>query len=167
MQMQIVRIVLLSGLLAAVAACGFHPRATVALRDELGPVQVQTADPYSPLAYGLSTALTRAGAQPAVAGQPAATLDVKEERMQTRPLTLDSTIRVREYETRYIVKFELRAADGTVLVPTQEVELTREYTYDALEPGGSPAEQELLQNELRRDMQAAILRRVDVVLRAK
>ena len=46
-------------------------------------------------------------------------------------------------------------------------ELSREYSYDINASAGSPAEQELIQRELRRDMQAAILRRLDVVLRAK
>ena len=45
--------------------------------------------------------------------------------------------------------------------------LTREYTYDSVASAGSPAEQALLQRELRRDMQAAILRRLDAVLRVK
>ena len=148
------------------SGCGFHPRARMALADELGPVKVVTADPYSPLAYGLATALERAGAEPAVEGQDAATLYVRSERMQTRPLSVDRQAQVREYESRYIVKFELRDAAGAVRVPLQEIALSREYTYDALAPGGSPQEQELLQAELRRDMQAAILRRIDVVLRA-
>ena len=148
------------------AGCGFHPRARMALADELGPVKVVTADPYSPLAYGLATALDRAGAEPAVEGADAATLHVRSERMETRPLSVDRQAQVREYESRYIVKFELRDAAGAVLVPLQEIALSREYTYDALAPGGSPQEQELLQAELRRDMQAAILRRIDVVLRA-
>ena len=147
------------------AGCGFHPRARMALADELGPVKVVTADPYSPLAYGLATALDRAGAEPAVEGADAATLHVRSERMETRPLSVDRQAQVREYESRYIVKFELRDAAGAVLVPLQEIALSREYTYDALAPGGSPQEQELLQAELRRDMQAAILRRIDVVLR--
>ena len=148
------------------AGCGFHPRARMALADELGPVKVVTADPYSPLAYGLATALDRAGAEPAVEGADAATLHVRSERMETRPLSVDRQAQVREYESRYIVKFELRDAAGAVLVPLQEIALSREYTYDALAPGGSPQEQELLQAELRREMQAAILRRIDVVLRA-
>ena len=74
---------------------------------------------------------------------------------------------MREYETRYAVKFELLDDAGAVQVPVQEVVLTREYTYDSVASAGSPAEQELLQRELRRDMQAAILRRLDAVLRAK
>ena len=160
------RFVLLFCVFVALSACGFHPRATLALADELGPVKVVTSDPYSPLAYGLATALERAGAEPADAAADAATLYVRAERLETRPLSVDRQAQVREYESRYLVKFELRDAAGKVLVPLQEIALSREYTYDALSPGGSPQEQELLQAELRRDMQAAILRRSDVVLRA-
>ena len=160
------RFVLLFCVFVALSACGFHPRATLALADELGPVKVVTSDPYSPLAYGLATALERAGAEPADAAADASTLYVRAERLETRPLSVDRQAQVREYESRYVVKFELRDAAGKVLVPLQEIALSREYTYDALSPGGSPQEQELLQAELRRDMQAAILRRIDVVLRA-
>jgi LPS-assembly lipoprotein len=160
------RPLLLVLLFAALSGCGFHPRSTLALADELGPVKVITADPYSPLAYGLATALDRAGATAAVEGQPSATLHVRSERLDTRPLSVDRQAKVREYESRYTVTFELLDADGGKRVPLQEITLTREYTYDAVAPGGSAAEQELLRAELRRDMQAAILRRIDVVLRA-
>lgn len=161
------RLLVLVCLVAVLAACGFRPRASLALASELGPVKVQSADPYSPLAQGLSTALSRTGAQSAVDGQPSATLRVVSEDFATRPLTLDDRAQVREYETRYAVKFELVDAAGAVQVPVQEVVLTREYTYDSVASAGSPAEQALLQRELRRDMQAAILRRLDAVLRAK
>lgn len=154
-------------LVAMLAACGFRPRASLALGTDLGPVKVQSSDPYSPLAQGLSTALLRAGAQPAVDGQPSATLKVLSEALATRPLAVDRRAQVREYETRYAVKFELLDAAGAARIPVQEVVLTREYTYDSVASAGSPAEQELLQRELRRDMQAAILRRLDAVLRAK
>ena len=160
-------VLLLIFLAAALSGCGVHPRNTLALADELGPVKVITADPYSPLAYGLATALDRAGASAAVEGQPSATLQVHAENMVTRALSVDHRAQVREYESRYIVVFELLDAAGKALVPRQEIALAREYTYDALSPGGSPAEQELLRTELRRDMQAAILRRVDAVLRSK
>ena len=161
------RLLVLVCLAAVLAACGFRPRASLALGTDVGPLKVQSADPYSPLAQGLSTAMSRAGAQPAVDGQPSATLKVVSEALTTRPLALDDRAQVREYETRYAVKFELLDAAGAVQVPVQEVVLTREYTYDSVASAGSPAEQALLQRELRRDMQAAIVRRLDAVLRAK
>ena len=98
-------------------------------------------------------------------GQPAAVLRVLAETLETRPLSVDERAQVREYETRYRVQFDLIGADSAVLIAPQWVELTRDYTYDSVASVGSPAEQQLLQAELRRDMQAAILRRVDAVLR--
>jgi LPS-assembly lipoprotein len=162
-----VRLLLLVCLVLAVPACGFHPRGTLALAQDLGPVKVQTADRYSPLAQGLSVALTRAGVKAAVDGEPSATLRVLGESLSTRPLTVDVRALVREYETIYRVRFDLVDADGKRRMPEQTLELTREFTYDAFAQAGSPAEQQLIEQELRRDMQAAILRRLDAVLRAK
>ena len=160
------RLLLLLCLVLAVSACGFRPRGTLALAEDLGPVKVQTADPYSELAQGLSVALSRAGVKAAVEGEPSATLRVRNERLSTRPLTVDVRALVREYETRYRVSFDLIGADGRTRMAEQTVELNREFTYDAFAQAGSPAEQRLIEEELRREMQAAILRRLDAVLRA-
>jgi LPS-assembly lipoprotein len=161
------RLLLLLCLVLAVSACGFRPRGTLAMAEELGPVKVQTADPYSDLAQGLSVALARAGVKAAVEGEPSATLRVASERLSTRPLTVDVRALVREYETLYRVTFDVIGADGKVRLPVQTIELSREFTYDAFAQAGSPAEQRLIKEELRREMQAAILRRLDAVLRAK
>jgi LPS-assembly lipoprotein len=149
------------------SACGFHPRAQLSLPSSIGPISVQTADPYSPLGLELSTALERAGATPATEGSPSSSLAVTAENWQTKPLSVDQFARVREYITRYRVDFVLNDASGKALTPPQSIELSREYTYDINASAGSPAEQELIQRELRRDMQAAILRRLDIVLRPK
>ena len=156
-------------LLAAtlLTACGFHPRAQLELPANLGPVAVQTADPYSPLGLELAAALDRAGVAAAVEGSPSATLRVVAENWRNAPLSVDQLARVREYVTRYRVDFEVTDAAGAPLVERQSIELSREYSYDINASAGSPAEQELIQRELRRDMQAAILRRLDIVLRPK
>ena len=161
------RLVVLLLYALALAGCGFHPRAQLDLPDSLGPIQVQTADPYSPLGLELAAALERAGATPASEGTPSASLKITAEGWNTTPLSVDELARVREYITRYKVRFELVGVDGAPLIPPQELELSREYTYDITASAGSPAEQELIQRELRRDMQAAILRRLDVVLRSQ
>ncbi|WP_374603287.1 LPS assembly lipoprotein LptE [Arenimonas sp.] len=157
-------IVLCLALLAG--GCGFKPRSSLAVASGLGPVAVSTADPYSPLGQDLATALERAGAAPAVEGQPAATLQLLAESMRTRPLTYASGASVREYQAIYRVEFQLTGADGQPRLSRQAVELTREYTYDAVGSIGTPAEERLLQEELRREMVAAILRRLDMALRA-
>jgi LPS-assembly lipoprotein len=156
---------LLSALL--LAGCGFHPRAELVLPESLGPITVQTADPYSPLGLELAASLERAGAAQGAEGAPAAALKITAENWNTAPLSVDELARVREYITRYRVQFALLGPDGKVLVEPQEIELSREYTYDITASAGSPAEQELIQRELRSDMRRAILRRIDVVLRPR
>jgi len=161
------RVLLTLACVALLAACGFQPRAQLSLPSTLGPVKVETSDPYSPLGLELATALERAGATPAVAGSAAASLRVTAEAFNTRPLSVDQLARVREYITVYRVAFVLLDAGGKALIDPQEIELSREYTYDITASAGSPAEQELIQRELRREMEASILRRLDVVLRTK
>ncbi|TXK60494.1 LPS assembly lipoprotein LptE [Alkalisalibacterium limincola] len=79
-------------------------------------------------------------------------------------MLVDDTARVREWATRYVVTFELNAADGEVVMPLQAVELSREYAYDATAAFGTSEEQDVIREELQRDMVAAILRRVDAAL---
>lgn len=149
------------------AACGFHPRAQLNLGAALGPVTVQTVDPYSPLGLELATALERAGAVAPAEGARSAALKVTGEAWTTAPLSIDQFARVREYITHYKVDFVVVDEDGRLLIEPQEIELSRSYIYDVNASAGSPAEQELIQRELRREMEAAILRRLDSALRLK
>ena len=161
------RVTLILAGVVLLAACGFHPRAQLSLPATLGPVSVQTADPYSPLGLELGTALERAGATAAAEGAASSSLKITAEAWNTRPLSVDQLARVQEYITTYHVDFVLLDATGNPVVDPQTIELSREYTYDIGASAGSPAEQELIQRELRRDMEAAILRRLDVVLRPR
>jgi len=161
------RVLIAIVLSTTLVACGFHPRQQMLVPASLGPLQIVASDPYSPLADDLAQALGRAGAQPAVAGQPAATLKILSESFSTNPLSVDQFARVREYVIRYRVEFALTDSAGALVLDKRVVELSREYSYDANASAGSPAEQELLQRELRRDMEAAILRRLDLALRPK
>jgi outer membrane lipopolysaccharide assembly protein LptE/RlpB len=161
------RFLIVLTLAAVLPACGFHPRQQIKLSDAVGPMKVETADPYSQLGTELASSLGRQGAVAPEAGKPSATLRITAEAWSTQPLSLDQFAQVREYMTRYRVDFVLQGADGLPRIEAQSIELSREYTYDANASSGSPAEQELIQRELRRDMQAAILRRIDIALRNK
>ena len=48
-------------LVLSLSACGFHLRNALELPDNLGPVRVASADPYSPLAQSLTLALEQQG----------------------------------------------------------------------------------------------------------
>lgn len=188
------RTFLLSSLVLALAACGFHPRQNLALPEDLGPVRVTSRNAYSPLVNGLSRALERSGAQiadesdtaPESGGAAAesgdiapesgstapasggtASLRILSEQMTFGPLSLDNVSRVREYVTTFTVSFQFDDSQGQALVPRQQVALSRDFAYDSSQPIGTPAEQEVIEEELRRDMVAAILRRIDAAMRAR
>lgn len=162
------------GLVLLLAGCGFAPRGAVKVPAGFGAIAVTAADPYSPLADGLRRSLERAGAptveavaSPDAPAAPAtARLAITSEIWETRPLSVDAFVAVREIETRYRVTFDLIDAAGGKRLQQQTIELTRDFVYEAAESFGNPGEQEIVQQELRRDMQAAILRRVELALRA-
>ena len=71
---------------------------------------------------------------------------------------------VQEFSLRYAAVFVFRRADGTDLVPQQVVELSRDYVSPPENTTGTVTEREILADELRREMAASILRRVDGVI---
>lgn len=160
MKSRLLTLVLAAGLLSG---CGFHLRNALSLPSDLGPIRVVAIDPYSDLAENLADGLQRAGVQAAPAGATdgVATLQVISEQWADTPISNDQFGRAQEFSLRYAVVFSMRRADDSVVVPQQAVELSRDYLAPAVDSIGKASERELLVRELRRDMAAAILRRVD------
>ena len=164
--MKTFRLALSLTLLLPLAGCGFHLRDALELPVDLGPVAVTAPDPYSPLAASLARSLDRAGATAATRTDDAAKLEVLSEKWVDIPIAIDNLGRAQEYSLRYAVVFRLRKGEETMLVPQQAVELSRDYVAPASDSIGRNSERELLVNEMRRDMVASILRRIDAALRA-
>lgn len=148
----------------ALSACGFHLRESLDLPADIGAMRVRSVDRYSPLADMLEASLERSGAQLAPEGAGEATvLDLLSERWGDTPISVDQFGRAQEYSLRYAVVFELRRADGTTPLPRQTVELSRDYISNPVRAIGTEGEREILARELRREMSAAILRRLNAV----
>jgi len=150
------------------AACGFHLRGALALPPGLEDIQIKASDPHSGLARALERSLARNKVNVVpVSDQDAyvAVLELMSERWGVRPQSVDEFGRAQENNLRYAVVFELRNADGDVLVPQQAVELTRDYVSAADDTTGIDSERELLVQEMQREMNASILRRIDAAVR--
>lgn len=177
------RLVAATALALLLAGCGFHLRGRTALPPDLGTVLVKTSSRYSDLSYKLVRGLQVAGADARIptatdiAEQKAAAasgsadggkaeLAIVSERWGNLPIAVDSLGRAQEYSLRYAVVFVFRRADGTELVPQQVVELSRDYVSRPQNATGTTTEREILADELRREMAASILRRIDGVVRA-
>lgn len=156
---------LLTTLLAlSLSACGFHLRDALLLPPDLGPLRVAARNPDSMLVLALEQSLVRAGATLAT-DDAAATLNVVGERWGNTPISVDQFGRSQEFTLRYAVIFNLRRADGSDLVPQQAIELSRDYISVPTNSAGTEGEREILARELRREMVASILRRIDAVAR--
>jgi LPS-assembly lipoprotein len=162
-----VKKVVIAVLVLGLAACGFHPRSRTVLPIKLGPTRIQVQNPNSPIGDELAAQLERAGVEAAPATGPATVLKITGESWSNQPLSVDQFALVREYLTRYTVRFVLQGVDGKPLIDPQTIELQREYSFDAKASVGRPAEHELIQREQRRYMEAAILRRIEYALRDK
>ena len=146
-------------------ACGFHLRNKIALPADLGPVKVTSTTQYSPLADAVARGLQQAGAVAADAtATEVASLDILSERWGDLPIAMDDRGRAQEFSLRYAAVFVFRRADGTELVPQQVVELSRDYVSPPENVTGTTTEREILADELRREMAASILRRIDGVI---
>lgn len=157
------RIAVFTLLVVLLSGCGFHLRKPLNLPTNLGPVRVLGVDRFSPLSELLADGLQHAGAQAAAvdATEGVASLQVISENWVDTPISHDPSGRAQEFMLRYAVVFSLRRADGSVAVPQQSVELSRDYLAPVVDSLGKASERELLVRELQRDMAASILRRVD------
>lgn len=157
------------GLVAGLAGCGFHLRNALKLPADVPAVKVVSTTPYSELVTALERSLQSAGAKiaPDDDSDPhVARLDVVSERWGDLPIALDAQGRAQEFSLRYAVIFVFKRPDGSVLVPQQVVELSRDYVSPPVDATGTTTEREILADELRKDMAASILRRIDSVVRA-
>lgn len=173
------RLLLSIALAAGLAGCGFHPRNALMLPADVPAVQVTSNVPYSELSKLLERNLRASGAQIiTVAGneddpgqvelaEDAARLQVLSERWGDLPIAIDGQGRAQEYRMRYAAIFVFKRADGSELVPQQVIELSRDYVAPPTDATGTTTEREILASELRREMAASILRRIDGVVRSQ
>lgn len=155
---------LLATVLAGLSACGFQLRGEVELPPELTRMRLDMSDSGPRIRRELISALERGG----VTFVPAGTTDVAVMRVPvnqatTEALSISEQARVTEYAVRHRVELEILAADGSVLMPRQEILLERDFVFDRLDALGVAGQEEALMRDLEREMVRAILRRIESV----
>lgn len=87
-------------------------------------------------------------------------LRIHEERVDRRVLSIGGrTGKAVEYELYYIVEFDVVDASGQVIVPRQQMNLTRDYLYEETNVIGTNRQENLLRDDLRRDIVHQMMRR--------
>jgi len=147
----------------ALSACGFHLRQSAALPSAMQRVHL-TVNGGLDLQRDLARALEASGAT--VEDKPGAgiaELRVPLATFSTETLTVSGYARVTEYAVRYQVQFQLNDGTGQVLLPAQNISMSREFSYDATNTVGTTAQVEEIQRSLNDDMVQAILFRLQAL----
>lgn len=94
-----------------------------------------------------------------------AQLNILEDRRDRQILSLSAAGRVREYELKIRVTYQLIDSKGSVLIPTSEIQLSRILSYDDSRIIAKQQEEALLYQDMERDAAGQILRRMTAIKR--
>ena len=94
-----------------------------------------------------------------------AQLSIIEDRRDRQILSLSGAGRVREYELKLRVSYQLVDAKGSVFIPTSEIQLSRILSYDDSRIIAKQQEEALLYQDMERDAVGQILRRMTAIKR--
>ena len=146
------------------SACGFHLRGQMNLPPEMARTHVEGVGAHSDLGRDLRRLLEGGGVQVVdSAEQATAILDIINNRASRRVLSVQGGGKVQEYELVQQLVFSVRTTDGRVLLPPQQLELTREYLFDRNDPLASNSLQGEIRDEMRRDIVQLLMRRLQAL----
>jgi LPS-assembly lipoprotein len=155
----LVTIVLTAALTAApLAGCGFHLRGQAQLAFETLHIPGNT-----PLVVELKRNLAAASATRLVNSptEAQAVLGFTQEARDKLILSFNSAGRVQEYQLRYRVGFRVTdPKSGKVFLPSNEILLTRDVTYNDAQVLAKETEEAQLYRDMQSDMVQQILRRM-------
>lgn len=154
-------------LLAALilGGCGFHLRQSVALPASMQHLHLDVSGGGS-LQRELARSLVASGVDVQEESGPGiAELRIPQAQFSTNTLTVSGLSRVTEYTVSYHVDFDVVGADGKLLLAPQNIEMSRNYSYDATNTVGNSAQVEQIQQSLNDDMVQAIQFRLQAAAR--
>ena len=153
------------GFLAAamLSACGFQLRGQYTL--PFSSVFVSTSG-GSVVAVELKRELANIPTRVMSSAKDAdAQLNIIEDRRDRQILSLSGAGRVREYDLKLKVVYQLIDAKGGVFIPTSEIQLSRILSYDDSRIIAKQQEEALLYQDMERDAVGQILRRMTAIKR--
>jgi LPS-assembly lipoprotein len=151
------------GVLAAaalLAACGFHLQGRTGLPDVMKRPFLEVPDVQSEFAQSLRHSLLSNGAQLMPQKDHAsAVISILSDNVRRRVLSVSATNQPAQYEVTYTVGFAVSAREEQVL-PPQELTLTRVYSFDERLLLAKGHEEDVLRQDLARDLADMVMRRL-------
>ena len=150
-------------LFAGLCSCGFQLRGQVTM--PFASVFVSTLG-TSIVATEIRRELTNSPTKLMPSAKDAdAQLNIIEDRRDRQILSLSGAGRVREYELKLRVSYQVVDSKGIVFIPTSEIQLSRILSYDDSRIIAKQQEEALLYQDMERDAVGQILRRMTAIKR--
>ena len=150
-------------LLVLVVGCGFRLRGLAELPPALETVYIQTEEGLGPrnrLARTLTRVLEGSGATLVPRDQAGAVIHILGEGLNRRVVAVGNDGNAREYDLTYGVRYSVILADGTVLIPPQEMTVSRSLFYGEDQVLGREQGEALALGDMVTELARSILRRV-------
>jgi LPS-assembly lipoprotein len=154
------------------AACGFHLRGEQDLSAVLPEVKIQGVDKYSDLGRELYQSLLSSKVN--ITDDSNIVLDVSNENLSKRVLSVDSAGRANQYELNYQLSFKLvklvqeeQGIRQLELLPQQTISTKREYLFDSNLVLAKADEEIQLKKDMRQSLMLQLVRRLNYSLKTE
>jgi len=144
-------------------ACGFHLQGRQPLPTAFANTYIDAEDEQTDFVQDLRKALLASGVKVIrTQGSAGATIQVHEDELTEKILSVSARNIPAEYELIYRVKFSV-TSDGKTLIEREEVSATRDISFDETQLLAKEREQEILREALARDLVALVMRRISAL----
>ena len=145
--------------LCSLVACGFQLRG-MQYELEIEEVYLSGSNTRSELLEEITENFRDRGIAISASNESVPSLHIVSEDIHRRPIATGADISVSEYELRMEVVFQIMSDEGKVLIPPSTLFLERIYSFDRSSLVGSSEEENIVVQEMRRDLANQLLLRL-------
>jgi LPS-assembly lipoprotein len=141
---------LLAGMAALSAGCGFHLRGSAALPPAMAVTYIRSNQPFSSLVDDFAAALKVHDVRVTQERSEAtAVLNILNSSLETRVLSVNTAGKVLEYDILQTIRFSVVTAGNETLVPEQTVSMNRDYIFSSTDVLGKQREGKVVRANLQ------------------
>jgi len=146
-------VLLLAGMAALSAGCGFHLRGSAALPPAMAVTFIRSDRPFSTLVDDFSAALKVHDVRVTQERSEAtAVLNILSSSIESRVLSVNTAGKVLEYDILQTIRFSVVTAGNETLVPEQTVSMNRDYIFSSTDVLGKQREAKVVRANLQRNI---------------
>lgn len=150
----------------ALTGCGYHLRGAVDLPERAKLVHLKGVAPTQPFSQEFTELLTFAGGRVTANRMEAGSVfRLVRGIHQRRQISLSKAGKANGFNLSYRIEYEVTTPNGEVLIPVEELEISRQYFVDLRFPLGQGEQETLIRGEMEREAAQTVMRRLRSAVR--